>query len=565
MSHYNKSKNKEKKSNNDIYSNGMNSIKKKYQGKNIYFKNLFVKNIDYIGRFICGLCGNICENPRYQYCGCESVFCKRCLDLYYDSNHHRYPKCKKETKELIPSSSFNESILNLNMRCTNVNCSWNGKLKDYKEHIINICPKEIINCPNFGCIIKLKREDMPNHIKKCLRTDCICSKCNIKIKSTEKNAHKNVCPKEKIECLIGCGEYIERDSMAQHEKNCPNSPIDCPYNYLGCNDKIKKKDIEKSLIRDTPKHLYLAIDKIKNMSEQINELNNKLNILDNDNNDLKKKVNELKEIIQKNNISEISSIKEDKIKESNSISLEIDMNSFSQSNQLLSRKRKLSLNNIENNSDNQSVNDFSSLKNNDVEDNKENEKFLDYNCTKNGENDSIYSLIKDTETKFIITDNIIEAVNLDKKRHYFVFYNSKYDIPRTSTNKYTFNIKLLRKIDWLGIGFCDKKMIEKNNYDYDIKKNSKRKNIGIYLINTNKVVWNSNNIKQCIRLDYKRLNKKNTNIKCTLSPSECELEFIINDELFYILNDVRCFLSDYFSPCLVFLKNTAIESHFNYI
>ena len=264
-------------------------------------------------------------------------------------------------------------------------------------------------------------------------------------------------------------------------------------------------------------------------------------------------------------MSEISSIKEEEIKDSDAISREIDMNSFSQLNQLLSKKRKLSLNNIENNSDNQSVNDFSSLKNNGIEDNKKKEKILDYNCTKNGENDSIYSLIKDTETKFIITDNIIEAVNLDKTRHYFVFYNSKYDIPRTGTNKYTFKVKLLQKTDWLGVGFCDKKMIEKNNYDYDIKKNSKRKNIGIYLINTNQVVWNSNNIKQCIRLDYKRLNKKDTNIKCTLSPSECELEFIINDELFFILNDVRCFSSDYFSPCLVFLKNTAVESHFNYI
>ena len=141
----------------------MSNLSKRYlsfRSKNIYNSELFINNNDYIKRFKCGLCENICKNPRYQYCGCESPYCKECLDFYYDVFHHRCPKCQKETKELLPNSTFNDSILNLNMKCKNftLNCTWNGKFKDYEEHLTKFCPKEIINCPNKGCLIKLKRE-----------------------------------------------------------------------------------------------------------------------------------------------------------------------------------------------------------------------------------------------------------------------------------------------------------------------------------------------------------------------------------------------------------------------
>ena len=48
------------------------------------------------------------------------------------------------------------------MKCKNyvANCTWQGLLKEYEEHITKKCPKDIINCPYKGCVIKLKREEM---------------------------------------------------------------------------------------------------------------------------------------------------------------------------------------------------------------------------------------------------------------------------------------------------------------------------------------------------------------------------------------------------------------------
>ena len=172
------------------------NISKKYLhfcSKNIYQIDLFINNNDYIQRFKCGLCENICNTPRYQYCGCESPYCKECLDFYYEVFHNRCPKCQKETKELIPNQTFNESILNLNMKCKNSNldCTWEGKFKDYEEHINKICPKEIINCPNKGCVIKLKREQMSDHLLKCDFNEILFPNFGLKMPRIEKTIHNN--------------------------------------------------------------------------------------------------------------------------------------------------------------------------------------------------------------------------------------------------------------------------------------------------------------------------------------------------------------------------------------
>jgi hypothetical protein len=182
-----------------------------------------------------------------------------------------------------------------------------------------------------------------------------------------------------------------------------------------------------------------------------------------------------------------------------------------------------------------------------------------------GKEDNMYDVRIVIKHLFITYDNKIETVNLSGKTHYYIFFNEKYDIPIKSQQKYSFKIKLLKDCEWLTVGFCDKIIVAKNNYEYDLsKKNKKKRNLGIYTISTNRLIWNSNNIKQCMKLNKPTINKKNSTISCTLKPELCELEFMLNNENFIILNDVRCFESECFSPCLIFLKNGSIETTFDY-
>ena len=582
--------------------------------KNIYQPELFQNNLDHIERFICGICECICDNPRYQYCGCNKPFCQKCLSFYYNYDHHRCPECKKVTKELIPKETFNESILNLNMVCKNRAdlCTWTGKFKDYKDHLTNYCPKEYINCPNKECVVKLLREQMPEHLSKCEFVENTCDKCQMKYSSKDKEQHKNICPKEIIKCPKGCEALMERKDIKKHKDNCPNEFIECPYKDLGCDDKFMRKDIKNRRDKDKDKHLYLAIDIIRELKKENSELKKEIGITK----WLTEEINNLKEIIKNNNEfnllnkSQDSFEKEEKVKsehkrnkkEDKYLDVDLNNNLFANSISFLSKKRKnlffdeYNDYNFEikrknngkefslfesNNSINHEREDDDGNKENKEKENKKNKKMENKENKENknahkdyssngilvtkGKEENMYDVRLVIKHLFIAYDNKIETVNLSGKIHYYIFYNEKYDIPIKSQKKYSFKIKLLKDCEWLTVGFCDKIIVAKNNYEYDLsKRNKKKRNLGIYTISTNRLIWNSNNIKQCMKLNKPILNKKNSTISCTLKPELCELEFMLNNENFIILNDVRCFESECFSPCLIFLKNGSIETTFDY-
>ena len=134
-------------SNNNKNENCIEKRSKHFPIKNIYEPQLFINNLEELERYKCGLCENICFNPRYQYCPCDQVYCKECLDIYYDCYHNQCPKCQRVTKELIPKETFFEKLMKLKMICRNhiYQCQWSGIYENYKNHIENECPKETIN------------------------------------------------------------------------------------------------------------------------------------------------------------------------------------------------------------------------------------------------------------------------------------------------------------------------------------------------------------------------------------------------------------------------------------
>ena len=60
------------------------------------------------------------------------------------------------------------------------------------------------------------------------------------------------------------------------------------------------------------------------------------------------------------------------------------------------------------------------------------------------------------------------------------------------------------------------------------------------------------------------MSKKYTIFELSITPIECELEVKCDGNNIMKFNDVRCFKSDCFSPCLIFLKNCKVETTFWY-
>lgn len=187
------------------------------------------------------------------------------------------------------------------------------------------------------------------------------------------------------------------------------------------------------------------------------------------------------------------------------------------------------------------------------------------------ENKSIYNILDSEKRYFNIKRNVIQAICLDGKRQIFVFFDKKYDIPSLDKNQYKIRFKLLTDIKCLTMGFCDKKIVEDNMYEFNPKnsKKNKRKSDGKYYITTNKLAWNCNNCHQCKNLKFdgdENIYKKGTIFEFYFKPSECEFEvkLVGKEKPIATFRDVRCLKSKYISPFLIFLKNGEVETTFFY-
>jgi len=90
------------------------------------------------------LCLQICDEPVITGCGCENLYCKKCLEFRYNNQKHTCPQCNKETGDPTFLKFISSTIKEKKMKCANycVQCTWEGKLSEYLNHIQYQCPKK---------------------------------------------------------------------------------------------------------------------------------------------------------------------------------------------------------------------------------------------------------------------------------------------------------------------------------------------------------------------------------------------------------------------------------------
>ena len=98
----------------------------------------------------------------------------------------------------IPLSSV---ISKLNVKCTNVGCTWVGE-HGSKERHQETCSFLLLECPN-GCPGSHLRDSLERHLE--------------------------ICPQEKVPCKY-CTAEVERYILDQHEPTCQEKPGPCPLN-----------------------------------------------------------------------------------------------------------------------------------------------------------------------------------------------------------------------------------------------------------------------------------------------------------------------------------------------
>ena len=407
--------------------------------KSIFYPELFL-NQSNLSKYICGLWENVCDEAVTPGCKCGNLFCKKCLNFYYDNEKKKCPKCKYGGGEVVRSELIDRYIASQKMKCENYvnDCTWEGECKNYKEHKEIKCPEEIINCPNkkHGCVIKMKRKKILEHLGLCDYKKIFCEKCGNEILKEEENKHKKICPKEKIECPFGCDNIFERCELDTHKLKCDYYTIKCPFSCLGCKDEIRKKEENKKLNEDCNKHLLLVMENIVNLKKNFDECQQKFKKMEED-------IQSLKNNAYNNNYNRINIYNND-IDNYMYSYISAHKSRFSDSNfKPLSHKRKSSsyerINSDNKNDDNDNNYIDDSVNNNlkmnliDSNNTEENNMPLEekMNITKGRENNiEIYDLIGTTKNLFNINKSIIEGIYLNgKNKHFYIFFNKKYDIP----------------------------------------------------------------------------------------------------------------------------------------
>ena len=172
------------------------------------------------------------------------------------------------------------AIRALLVKCDNVErgCKWEGTVGTLDEHMA-VCMFTPVPCPNH-CKEKYKitlcmRKDLDHHVNnECPNRDYKCKYCGEK--GTYANItqiHDRVCKKKNIPCTnTECTKTIERGKMKRHLDDCDYTTIPCKYKNIGCDVKLKRKDMPAHE-EDDKVHLHQALGTVVKLQDNLQSAN----------------------------------------------------------------------------------------------------------------------------------------------------------------------------------------------------------------------------------------------------------------------------------------------------
>ena len=153
------------------------------------------------------------------------------------------------------------------LQCPN-ECKEKLRRKEVSSHVKNECPNTILNCIN-KCGTQLKRCEMQNHCEnKCQYRKVNCKHCRVIILFKEIDTHNKTCPEFPLLCSNECLKELTRKQLKSHiENDCPNTIIECPYKKMGCEEMMKRRDVEDHEKKFKSKHLKVMANKMLEMDQ----------------------------------------------------------------------------------------------------------------------------------------------------------------------------------------------------------------------------------------------------------------------------------------------------------
>ena len=130
--------------------------------------------------------------------------------------------------------------------------------------------------------------DQPNCGENCkfYRVQCPNQGCNLVMSRMYLDQHDGQCIFKVVECECGLG--LARHELQSHKaQSCVLREVECPFKKLGCPKCVVARDLQNHLAEETSTHLMLAMNRMMEHQDVINNLNTRVVELEGQNRGLK--------------------------------------------------------------------------------------------------------------------------------------------------------------------------------------------------------------------------------------------------------------------------------------
>lgn len=210
---------------------------------------------------VCSVCLLVQKEPVLTSC-CGNHFCFTCIESVRSQNMP-CPLCNAQSFSTMIDKYFVRKTRELNIRCPQKGCSWEGTLGSLERHT-NLengdCKFLITSCPNL-CGTRIPTTRLVEHCKVCPRRAHVCKFCSYKgIYEEMSSQHWAVCENYPLPCPNRCGALdIQRKNMKAHkDSECLSELVECDFAYEGCQAHVTRGELPKHLSENTHYHLTVV-------------------------------------------------------------------------------------------------------------------------------------------------------------------------------------------------------------------------------------------------------------------------------------------------------------------
>ena len=211
----------------------------------------------------------------------EFFVCHECKGLMRNAcqiGEEQTPVCEGCVTEGVSSHSMMRSrkmIPQLQAKCplTTRRCEWNGMICEVEEHL-NVCPELVVKCKN-ACDVILPRKELAEHLKLiCTKRIVDCEHCHFSLMYKDLSQHHDVCLELQLLCPNKCDVIVRRKQLNTHiDTDCPNTVVECPYRKFGCEQEMKRCELEDHKRVNEIVHLQsttlFAVSKMEEMEKKV--------------------------------------------------------------------------------------------------------------------------------------------------------------------------------------------------------------------------------------------------------------------------------------------------------